>query len=58
VGVAPKPAKKIDINYALDLIDRIQQLSSGPGGINGINREEIMRLNAELDAVFEQFNKR
>ncbi|MDR3284653.1 MAG: hypothetical protein LBS97_05705 [Treponema sp.] len=49
-----QPAKPFNMDYALELFDRIQQLSSGPGGINGINRDEIKRLNAELDMVLSQ----
>jgi hypothetical protein len=50
--------KPFDMDYALDLFDRIQRLSSGQGGINGINREEIARLNAELDAVLNSVRKK
>jgi hypothetical protein len=46
-----------DLAYAIDLFDRIQKLGSGPGGINGINREEIIRLNSELDSFLARIEQ-
>jgi hypothetical protein len=43
-----------DIDYALSLIDQINRLSQGPNGSHGLNREEISRLNRELDTVLRK----
>ncbi len=41
------PSEKMNYNYVQDLIDRIYSLENS----DGIDREEIIRLNAELDSI-------
>jgi hypothetical protein len=57
-GQTPTKKAPIDMDYALDLYDRIQKLSSGSGGINGVNREEIKKLNEELDEFLGQLGRK
>jgi hypothetical protein len=46
------------MDYAFDLYDRIQKLSSEEGGIDDINRDEIIQLNAELDRFLNQIGQK
>jgi hypothetical protein len=55
---AANEKKPIDLDYALDLFERVQQLSEGSGGANGVNRNEIKRLNAELDKFLNQIGQK
>ncbi|MDR3311780.1 MAG: hypothetical protein LBS64_01425 [Spirochaetaceae bacterium] len=48
------PNMEKDIDYALSLIDQITRLSQGPNGVHGLNRDEITRLNVELDRVLKK----
>lgn len=43
-------ANQLDPEYIQDLLDRIAKLENDP---EKVDREEIMRLNAELDAIFQ-----
>jgi hypothetical protein len=56
---APDPAAPdADLVYAMELFDRIQKLGSGPGGVDGINRDEISRLTRELDGFLARIGKK
>ncbi|MDE5899533.1 MAG: hypothetical protein K2H09_09795, partial [Treponemataceae bacterium] len=49
--VEPVGVERLDYEYVQELLDRINTLESGSASVD---REELLRLNAELDAVLEK----
>ncbi len=53
--VPPVTDKQLDLEYIQNLIDRINSLNSDP---NLVDRSEVRRLNAELDAILEKIRQK
>lgn len=53
--VPPITDKQLDLEYIQNLIDRINSLNSDP---NLVDRSEVRRLNAELDAILDKIKQK